>query len=314
VKVDVSPAAFQEKIILRHLLELYQYDLSDVERVDVDGAGLYGYEYLDHYWTEKGRHPFLVRVDGQIAGFVLVSQYSPILERREGHSISEFFIMKRYRRTGVGAETARQVFDLFPGRWEVCELADHTAAQIFWRKVIARYTGGQFEELFLDDDRWQGPIQVFDTLVRVPDKPRYDVKADRQKGAAVGEVLILDLSPQQESVVQQAAALLVESFKDLVPDAWPDMDKALLEVHESLHRDRISRVAVDARGMVLGWVGGRPEYDGNVWELHPRRHPFEFYQKLAYVVVGIVPDANGPGKPDILMAKRLQQSKADKVD
>lgn len=35
-------------------------------------------------------------------------------------------------------------------------------------------------------------------------------------------------------------------------------------------------------------------------------HPFEFYQKLGYVITGIVPDANGIGKPDILMAKRVR--------
>lgn len=34
-------------------------------------------------------------------------------------------------------------------------------------------------------------------------------------------------------------------------------------------------------------------------------HPFEFYLKLGYVVVSVIPDANGFGKPDILMAKRL---------
>lgn len=38
-------------------------------------------------------------------------------------------------------------------------------------------------------------------------------------------------------------------------------------------------------------------------------HPFEFYQKLGYVIVGVTPDANGLGKPDIKMAKRVGEEK-----
>ena len=38
-----------------------------------------------------------------------------------------------------------------------------------------------------------------------------------------------------------------------------------------------------------------------------RNHPYEFYQKVGFTVVGVVPDANGPGKPDILMAKRISR-------
>jgi aminoglycoside 6'-N-acetyltransferase I len=48
----------------------------------------------------------------------------------------------------------------------------------------------------------------------------------------------------------------------------------------------------------------------NLWEKirdirNLKNHPFEFYQKLGYVITGVVPDANGRGKPDILMAKRV---------
>jgi aminoglycoside 6'-N-acetyltransferase I len=48
----------------------------------------------------------------------------------------------------------------------------------------------------------------------------------------------------------------------------------------------------------------------NLWEhianiRNLRGHPYEFYQKLGYTIIGVVPDANGPGKPDILMAKRV---------
>jgi aminoglycoside 6'-N-acetyltransferase I len=49
----------------------------------------------------------------------------------------------------------------------------------------------------------------------------------------------------------------------------------------------------------------------NLWEKirdirNLKHHPFEFYQKMGYIITGIVPDANGIGKPDILMAKRVR--------
>jgi len=49
----------------------------------------------------------------------------------------------------------------------------------------------------------------------------------------------------------------------------------------------------------------------NTWEKiqnirNLKGHPFEFYQKMGYGITGVVPDANGVGKPDILMSKRVK--------
>ncbi len=41
---------------------------------------------------------------------------------------------------------------------------------------------------------------------------------------------------------------------------------------------------------------------------NPGGHPYEFYQKVGYTITGVVPDANGFGKPDIYMAKRIDAS------
>lgn len=183
---------------------------------------------------------------------------------------------------------------------------------------------------------------------------------------------IIDLRPEDERRIQQVAALLVDSFKEHWTDTWSDLDSALQEVQASFGIDRISRVAIDDHGVVLGWIGGIRQYDGKVWELHPlvvrcdyqrqgightlvadlearvrecggitlwvgtddednmttlagvdlypnvfehiakirnlRSHPYEFYQKLGFVIVGVMPDANGLGKPDIYMAKRVGRS------
>jgi predicted acetyltransferase len=162
MNIEVRPASIEDKSILRNLMELYNYDFSEFDGADVDAHGLYGYERIDHYWTDEGRHPFLVRVDGRLAGFVLVRTLEePAPE--PVHSIAEFFILRKYRRLGVGKGAACRIFDLFPGRWSVAQIESNLPAQSFWRRIITEYTGGDFEETRMDDGRFQGPVQTFNS-------------------------------------------------------------------------------------------------------------------------------------------------------
>ena len=177
---------------------------------------------------------------------------------------------------------------------------------------------------------------------------------------------IVDLGKQSESILEQAAVMLVEEFAE--PSGWPTLELARAEVASVLHGG-FARAALEGSAL-LGWVGGLPEYGGRVWELHPmvvrlayrrrgigrmlatafedearsrggltatlgtdddsgmtsladtdlyenvprhiaelrdlgRAHPFLFYRKLGYVVTGVMPDANGRGRPDIYMSKCL---------
>ena len=175
--------------------------------------------------------------------------------------------------------------------------------------------------------------------------------------------------PDSAVLYLQMAELLVDGFREHW-NAWQTVDEALDEVRTILDTG-FARVALDDDGTtLLGWIGGLPEYDNKVWELHPlvvrpdrqqqgigrklvadfeqqaksrgaltiqlgsddedhmtsladcdlydnlwdriahiqnfKGHPYEFYQKCGYTITGVVPDANGRGKPDILMGKRIE--------
>lgn len=161
--IEVKTATESEKPILRNLMELYLYDFSEFDGADPGADGLYGYPYLDLYWSAKDRYPFLIRKDGRLAGFVLVTRYNYLSGEPDRWVIAEFFVMRKYRSSGVGEFVAQQVFDRFPGGWQVGQIAENGSATIFWRKVIQRYTGGNYQEVLLDDEHWHGPVQIFNS-------------------------------------------------------------------------------------------------------------------------------------------------------
>lgn len=159
MKITVRSVPFGEKSVLRNLMHLYLYDMSKFDDEDVNSQGLFEYKYLDHYWTESDRHAFFIEIDGRLAGFVLLNHHSITVEN--ANTIAEFFVMRKYRRQGLGSQAAREVFDKLPGEWEVRELSENTAAHAFWRIVIDKYTDGRYQEQILNDERWPGPVQTF---------------------------------------------------------------------------------------------------------------------------------------------------------
>ena len=145
------------------MLELYQHDLSDIWDQDLDSHGEYGYA-LDRYWDSEGFHPFVATAASKYAGFALANQAVRI--GTEGYWMDQFFVLKKYRRQGVGQFLARSVFTALPSRWEVGQMPQNLAAQAFWRKVVATHTDGRFKEHEVLAGSWQGIIQVFESTPR----------------------------------------------------------------------------------------------------------------------------------------------------
>lgn len=162
MKIELVRADIKYKPVLANLLELYIYDFSQLQGRNVKEDGRYGYKYLDLYWQEPNKHPFLIKINDKLAGFVFVDENDSDAYSEYPLGITEFFVMRKYRHKGIGEKVALRIFNMFPGKWTIREEEKNKSAQEFWRKIIYRYTNGNFKEINLSNKKWKGPIQLFD--------------------------------------------------------------------------------------------------------------------------------------------------------
>jgi len=141
--IELKRINVEDKEILKNLIEKYDYEFSQWDNRDVNKLGLYGYDYLDCYWTEEKRWAFFIVVDGNLAGFVMVNNYLEVNEETD-YSLAEFFVMYKYRRSGVGRFAAIKVFDMFHGKWQLKRHPKNIASVHFWNEVISEYTVGKY--------------------------------------------------------------------------------------------------------------------------------------------------------------------------
>jgi predicted acetyltransferase len=142
-EVVLEVATAQDAAVFSNLLELYAHDLSEVFNLELKPDGRFGYEKLPLYWSEpEHRFPFLLRCGSRLAGFALITRGSPASDDPEALDVAEFFVVRRYRRCGVGRRAAFLLWDRFPGRWIVRVSEGNHGGCHFWGGVIAEYTNG----------------------------------------------------------------------------------------------------------------------------------------------------------------------------
>jgi predicted acetyltransferase len=134
--IELISATPEQEPILANLLELYAHDFSEFHNLAIGDDARFGYPSLPLYWSDPNRHPFLVRVDGKLAGLVLV-----LLNNDGVWDVAEFFVLRGFRRRGIGTQVAHEVWRRFPGPWQVRVMRTNVSAQQFWAAAIAMFVG-----------------------------------------------------------------------------------------------------------------------------------------------------------------------------
>lgn len=135
------PATLEDYPIIQNMARFYVYDMSRfcgvLQGWECPEDGLFECFDLKKYFIEEDRHPFLVRVGEELAGFVMINTYGT--SEDVDWNVAEFFILAKFQGKGVGQKLAFKVFDQFKGIWECSAIPQNTGAIDFWQKTIAAY-------------------------------------------------------------------------------------------------------------------------------------------------------------------------------
>ncbi|MGG2395781.1 GNAT family N-acetyltransferase [Pseudomonas sp. SH1-B] len=138
MQIELVPTDADQLPLIANLYQFYAYESSDWEQEDVETDGrFYIHEpHLQRYWQESGWSANLVLADGFIAGFLLIEQSElPGLDVPE---FADLFILKRYRRRGIGRALVQQVMGN-EQPWLLRYYHQDEVAQTFWQQLLSEW-------------------------------------------------------------------------------------------------------------------------------------------------------------------------------
>jgi predicted acetyltransferase len=150
----ISRIGPESDVLLRNLFEHYCHDMSEWFDVDTEADGSYSYDTASVWASEQ--EVYLATVDTSIAGFALIGSGADWLGDTGARDVHEFFVLRKFRRRGVGKQMAALLWNEHPGEWLVRVLEANAPAVLFWRTAISSYSTGSYEEerRVIDERSW----------------------------------------------------------------------------------------------------------------------------------------------------------------
>ncbi|MEP4545580.1 MAG: GNAT family N-acetyltransferase [Saccharospirillum sp.] len=135
MNITLVPAESFEYV--KNLFQYYIYDMTEYTGWPPHSDGTFevhdSVTGLSDYWTKPNHFPYLIKVDGEIAGFSLVRKYP---EDEECFDMGQFFVLRKYKRKGIGEQAFKISASKHPGRWITRVHPSNTGAKEFWLKAI----------------------------------------------------------------------------------------------------------------------------------------------------------------------------------
>jgi predicted acetyltransferase len=140
--IELHPAHRDELETIENLMQFYMYDFSEWLPLNLAEHGFFPIQPKFDYWRQPATRPFLIKVDGELAGFVTVDDDTHI-DGAE-HNIGYFFITRRFRGQGVAQFVVSALLSRYPGQWQIFHIDANLPARRFWARIIPDSSGGEF--------------------------------------------------------------------------------------------------------------------------------------------------------------------------
>lgn len=155
MKIDLLPVDISKKSILNNLLEKYNYEFSQYDKIPFNDEGLFGYRYLNEYWTDDERFAYFIYVNNNLAGFALINKH-PECDKPIDWAVAEFFVSYNYRNLGVATAVMKQIFDKHKGYWHIKYHSQNTVSVHFWNKIARIFSNDNYEAVKGIEDYYDG--------------------------------------------------------------------------------------------------------------------------------------------------------------
>jgi predicted acetyltransferase len=132
--IELHAAQRDELETIENLMQFYTYDFSEWLPLKLGEYGLFNILPMPDYWRNPATRPFLIKVDGELAGFVTVDNQTHLPGAE--YNIGYLFVSRRFRGRGVARFVVSTLLSQFPGQWQIFHIDANQPARLFWAAVM----------------------------------------------------------------------------------------------------------------------------------------------------------------------------------